>query len=125
MRDGAALRAWLTQIAVSRAKRRLQRRRLMALLGLDRTGEDATLDKLATGVCSPEIRADLGLISDVLAKLSVKDRVAWTLHCVEGFTTEEAARACGCSLATVKRRIARATAHLDETIAPTGKAGRP
>jgi RNA polymerase sigma-70 factor (ECF subfamily) len=118
LRDGAALRAWLTQIAVSRAGRRLQRRRLMRLVGLDRGADDATLAALVSNDCSPEIRAELGLIADLLARLPGKVRIAWMLHCVEGLTLEEVAEACRCSLATTKRRIVVAEVRLQKFVAP-------
>lgn len=116
LRDGAALRAWLTRIAVSRARRRLQRRRLMRLVGLDRGADDATLAALASPECSPEVRAELSLLSEVFARLPSKVRIAWMLHCVEGLTLEEVAAACRCSLATSKRRIAVAEDRLKKTV---------
>jgi len=106
LRDGTAVRAWLTQIAVSRARRRLQRRRLMRLCGLDRGADDATLASLASNGCSPETHAELRLISDALGALPAGARIAWTLHRVEGLTLDEVAAACRCSLATAKRRVA-------------------
>jgi RNA polymerase sigma-70 factor (ECF subfamily) len=106
LRDGAALRAWLTRIAVSRARRRLQRLRLMRMLGLDRGADDATLGALASTGCSPEVRAELRLVAEALAALPPGPRIAWTLHRVEGLTLEDVAQACRCSLATAKRRIA-------------------
>jgi RNA polymerase sigma-70 factor (ECF subfamily) len=35
-----------------------------------------------------------------------EQRIAWALRHVEGEALEDVARACACSLATVKRRIA-------------------
>jgi RNA polymerase sigma-70 factor (ECF subfamily) len=118
LRDGTAVRAWLTRIAVSRTRRRLQRRRLMRMVGLDRGADDATLAALAANGCSPETRAELRLVSDALATLPTNARIAWTLHRVEGLTLDEVARACGCSLATAKRRIAVA----DDRVRPPATA---
>jgi RNA polymerase sigma-70 factor (ECF subfamily) len=41
------------------------------------------------------------------------ERIAFCLRHVEGMKLEEVARACGCSLATAKRRVASAQARLD------------
>ena len=42
------------------------------------------------------------------------DRIAWTLRHVERHRLEAVAELCGCSLATVKRRILRAQRFLVE-----------
>ena len=47
LREPAALRGWLAQIAVSLVRRRLRRGRLLRVLGLDRGADDATLAALA------------------------------------------------------------------------------
>ena len=43
-----------------------------------------------------------------LAALPLELRTAWLLRHVMGCAVEETAEACGCSLATVKRRISAA-----------------
>jgi RNA polymerase sigma-70 factor (ECF subfamily) len=43
-----------------------------------------------------------------LDKLPARERVPWTLRYVAGEGVSEVATLCGCSLATAKRRIARA-----------------
>jgi RNA polymerase sigma-70 factor (ECF subfamily) len=90
----------------------------MRMVGLDRGADDATLAALAANGCSPETRAELRLVSDALATLPTNARIAWTLHRVEGLTLDEVARACGCSLATAKRRIAVA----DDRVRPPATA---
>jgi RNA polymerase sigma-70 factor (ECF subfamily) len=112
LRDGAALRGWLAQIAVSQVRRRLRRRRLLGLLGLDRTVEDATLEALASPGLLGEARAELGALDRLLATLPDEQRIAWMLRHVEGDELEDVALACACSLATVKRRIAAADARV-------------
>jgi RNA polymerase sigma-70 factor (ECF subfamily) len=113
MRDGQALRAWLLQVAVRHAHRRLRRRRLRRFLGLDEGVPEAVLAEApgATGA-RPEARAELHLVEEALAKMPPAERIAWVLRHVEGEALEDVARACGCSLATVKRRIAAAEARL-------------
>jgi RNA polymerase sigma-70 factor (ECF subfamily) len=108
LRDGRALRAWLSQIAVSQLRRRLRRRRLLRILGLDATVDDATLGALAADSVSAETQAELVRVDRVLGALPVEQRLAWMLRYVEGETLEDVAKACACSLATAKRRVAAA-----------------
>ena len=108
LRDPAALRAWLAQIAVSLVRRRIRRGRLMRVLGLDRGADDATLAALAAPGTAPDERADLAMVDRLLAKLRANVRIAWMLRRVEGLELAEVASYCGCSLATAKRWIAEA-----------------
>lgn len=112
LRDGGALRGWLSQIAVSQARRRLRRRRLLGVFGLDRTVHDATFESLARDGLDGEARAELATLDRVLATLPQEERIAWLLRHAEGATLDEVAIACGCSLATAKRRVAAADARV-------------
>jgi RNA polymerase sigma-70 factor (ECF subfamily) len=112
LRDPAALRPWLAQIAVSQVRRRLRKRRLLRFLGLERPENAAALAALAAPRADPEMRAALAAIGEVLEALPVEQRVAWSLRYIEGGTLEEVASACGCSLATVKRRVSAAHARV-------------
>lgn len=98
------LRSWLLGIAVHRVRRRFQARRWRRFIGIG--GEDEPgLVELASPSASPEIRAELALVDGLLRKLPEDERLAWTLHAVEGETLEDVAAITGMSLATVKRRI--------------------
>jgi len=108
LREPAALRGWLAQIAVSLVRRRLRRGRLMRVLGLDRGADDATLCALAAPGTNPDQRAELALVDRALSNVAANVRIAWMLRQVEGLELAEVASACGCSLATAKRRIAAA-----------------
>jgi RNA polymerase sigma-70 factor (ECF subfamily) len=108
LKDESAFGGWLRQVAVHQAHRRFRRRRLLGALGLDRHADDATLDQLADTDANPDVRAELSLIDRLLRKMPTNDRVAWMLRYVEGYELSEVATACGCSLATAKRRIAAA-----------------
>jgi RNA polymerase sigma-70 factor (ECF subfamily) len=111
LRDGAALRSWLSQIAVRQVKRRLRKRRLLRLFGLDGPAQEGVgLDSLAAEGVSGEVRAELAQLDRALLTLPVEQRIAWMLRYVDGDELEAVARACSCSLATVKRRIAAADA---------------
>jgi RNA polymerase sigma-70 factor (ECF subfamily) len=108
LRDAAALRPWLLQIAVSQARRRFRKRRLLRTLGLHVGADDATLESLVAPGSSAEVRADLGALDRVLGALPADQRIAWVLRYVEGEQLDAVAHLCGCSLATAKRRIAAA-----------------
>lgn len=118
LRDGNALRGWLAQIAVGQVRRRFRRRKLLALLGLDRTEEDAPFESLAAEGITAEEAAELGAIDALLTTLPVEQRIAWVLRHVEGESLEDVARACSCSLATAKRRIAAAEARVSIHVRP-------
>src|SRR5262252_5079740 len=108
LREPAAVRGWLAQIAVSLVRRRIRRVRLLRVLGLDRGADDATLGALSAPGTSADQRAELALVDRALTTVSANVRIAWMLRMVEGLELAEVASACGCSLATAKRRIAAA-----------------
>jgi len=118
LREPAALRGWLAQIAVSLVRRKMRRGRLMRVLGLDRGTDDATLAALAAPGTRPDQRAELALVDRVLSTISANVRIAWMLRHVEGLELAEVASACGCSLATAKRRIAAAETAIRAHIGP-------
>lgn len=113
LRDAALFERWLIRIAMNKVRGRLRRRKLLRTLGLDRSVDDATLERFAAPATPPDVRAELARIDAVLATLAPAHRMAWTLHEVEGFSLPETASACDCSLATVKRWIQRARAAID------------
>ncbi|WP_157068998.1 RNA polymerase sigma factor [Sandaracinus amylolyticus] len=112
LRDPDAVRSWMMQIAVRKVHRRFRRRTLLRALGLASGEPEGGLASLASDACSPDQRAELALLDRALAKLAAADRIAWSLRYVEDMPLEDVARSCGCSLATVKRRIARADEHV-------------
>lgn len=118
--DPAALRGWLAQIAVSRVHRRFRWRKWTRLWSGAEL--EASLHDQASGEASPEQRAELALIDRALGRMALKLRTPWVLRHVVGYRLEDVATACGCSLATVKRRLAEAEAivadHLGEEVAP-------
>jgi RNA polymerase sigma-70 factor (ECF subfamily) len=109
---------WLMQIAIRKVHRRFRKKRLLKALGLDATVEDSTLALLARDD-SPagETRAELAILDRVLRELPVAERIAWMLRHVEGLALDEVAARCDCSLATAKRRIARAHARVSKHLA--------
>jgi RNA polymerase sigma-70 factor (ECF subfamily) len=117
LRDPDQAGRWLLTIAIRKTYRRFRKRRLLRLLGLDRTTDDATLEALGRPDATGEARAELALLDRVLARVSAAERVAWMLRYVEGMSLDEIAETCACSLATAKRRISganeRVRVHLD------------
>lgn len=109
LRDPMAAKNWLATIAVRTARRQLRRRRLRQFVGLDQG--PVTLELSDNGL-SPEKRALLARVYEILDAMPVDQRLAWTLRYVEGEKLEQVAERCSCSLATAKRRIAAAQAHL-------------
>jgi RNA polymerase sigma-70 factor (ECF subfamily) len=105
-----ALEGWLRSICVRLVHRRFRRHRLLELLGLELSAEDAKLEQQVATTAGPEVRAELRLVDQLLDRLPTSEKVAWVLRHVEGLSLSETAEACNCSLATVKRRIAAADA---------------
>jgi RNA polymerase sigma-70 factor, ECF subfamily len=65
---------------------------------------------------SPVDKLLLRAVYQVLEEIPVDDRLAFTLHHVEGEKVDVVARLCGCSPATAKRRIARARAIIEARV---------
>lgn len=98
--DRSKLRGFLVTIAVRRIHRRLGWRY--------RWREAASkLFDVAPRVSDPAEREGVHALYRALEGVPAKQRIAWVLHRVEGFTLPEAADQSGVSLATVKRWIAR------------------
>ena len=111
--EPAALRGWLTRIAVHRVHRRFRWQRFTRLW----TSVELVASREISPDASPDVRAELALIDRSLAGLPVAVRPAWVLRRVLGDSLDEVARACRCSLATAKRRIAEVDAQIDAHLA--------
>lgn len=101
LKEAQSLRAWLVTIAVRRSQRRLSWRIRQRWLGRE-------IERQAPLSSDPRARRAADELYDVLDRLSPRLRVPWILARVEGENLQEVARMCGVSLATVKRRVARA-----------------
>jgi RNA polymerase sigma-70 factor, ECF subfamily len=111
LRSTEAAKGWLARITVRRAVRRLRRQKLRAFFSLDALPEHGSLvDAAAT----PEERAHITSTYRLLEALPVPHRIAWLLRHVEGETLDSIAELCGCSKATVQRRLRAATRTLGE-----------
>lgn len=112
LKDQHAFRAWLGSIVVRLVRSRLRRRRLLGSLGLA-TREPVDLDALAAPTADSESRVLLGQIYALLAVLPADERIAWTLRFIDRQKLEAVAELTECSLATAKRRIARAQSFIE------------
>jgi RNA polymerase sigma-70 factor (ECF subfamily) len=100
-----SLRAWLASIAVFRARAEIRSRarsRWFPLFGSD------DLPETDARVATPEIDEAVRTTYVVLDKLGADERIAFALRFVDGMELVEVAEACEVSLATIKRRLARA-----------------
>jgi RNA polymerase sigma-70 factor, ECF subfamily len=103
--EPSRLRPWLTSIAVFVARgciRRRKRRRWLRYLGWDEP-----VDPPAQAPAGPAAVA-LSLTYAILGRMPDDERIAFSLRIIDGMELTEAAQACSVSLATIKRRIARA-----------------
>ena len=114
LREPEAVKGWLATIAVRLVRRRLRLRRVRRFLGLDGGADYA---ELVDPAASPLDKLLLRSVYRVLDQMPVDDRLAFSLHCVEGETMDSVARLCGCSFATAKRRVARAQRLIEERLA--------
>ncbi len=105
LREGSALRRWLTTIAVRRVKRDLAGR-------YKRRELDAELEAVLPRASHSGAREELHALYRALEKLPDKLRVPWVLHHIEGETLPCVAELCDSSLTSVKRHIAAATERL-------------
>jgi RNA polymerase sigma-70 factor (ECF subfamily) len=118
LRDKNATKAWLATVAVRMVRRRLQLRRMWRWFGIGE--DDRPPAPLVDGGSNPVDRLLLGAVYEVLDSMPVDDRVAFVLHHIEGEKLEEVAQICRCSLATAKRRIARAQQAIDQRVGDDG-----
>lgn len=101
LRRPERVRAWLVGIAIRRVRRRLYKRaRWTFVRRLFGAGAPAASD--------PDDQARADELGDALSSVDPKFQTPWVLHHVEGETLPAVAEIEGVSLATIKRRIARA-----------------
>jgi RNA polymerase sigma-70 factor (ECF subfamily) len=105
---GTNLKGWLFTIMRNRfySDLRTQRRRTASI-------DHAAVAPLAA-IDNPEATLELKELSSALFRLSPQAREALVLVGAGGFSYEEAARLCGCSVGTLKARVSRARKHLAE-----------
>ena len=113
LRDVERLGAWLSTMAVFVARAQIRarsRRRALSLFSPERTSPRQLEQP------SSDARRALREIYAVLDEMPVDQRMAFVLRHVHGTTLLEAAEACETSLATIKRRLARAEVRFLEAV---------
>jgi len=108
LREPAALRSWLFGIAVRAVAIRFQKRsrqRWLRFMAPEEVPEVATSSAGYT-----ELGDAVRDVYAILRGMDAEERIALVLHRVEDMSLEDAAAACGMSLATFRRRLARGEA---------------
>ncbi len=120
LREPSALRSFVYSVAVRTARNELRRRAFRRWIPLASVPEPELGVHADDGTVGEAVRHTYALLD----RLSPDLRIAFVLRRVEGHELAEAARLSGCSLATVKRRLARAERRF-EAMARSDPALRP
>lgn len=104
VRDDKALKGWIASVAAHTAHRTIRRRKLTRWIFFWDKGEppEPAREMDMSG------REALRRMYSALDKLPAAERVAFALRVIDEMPLEDVASACGVSLATIKRRLARA-----------------
>lgn len=103
--DGGVLRSWLTTIAVYTARHHIQRK--TARRWVQPVAPEDLREQVAS-TAGPDVIEALGRVRRLLERLPVDERIAFALRFLDDMELTEVASACEVSLATIKRRLARA-----------------
>jgi RNA polymerase sigma-70 factor (ECF subfamily) len=109
LREPSALRPFLVSIAMRKARTALRKRRTRRWLQLS---DDGTVPEVVTHDGDPRTRHALARLYTILDELDARGRLAFVLRHAEGYELTETAAALGVSLATIKRALSRAEAHV-------------
>jgi RNA polymerase sigma-70 factor (ECF subfamily) len=112
LEDPDALRSWLAGISVHRARAEIRRKTRSRWFPLF-ARED--LPELEAPISTPEVDEAVRATYGILSKLSTDERIAFALRFIEGMELVEVAEACQISLATTKRRLARARSKFENS----------
>jgi RNA polymerase sigma-70 factor (ECF subfamily) len=108
LRNAEAITTWMTQIATRTAMDALRRRQTRRKWFSFRTSPEPEIVMPEEPEGALDAQAALRRTYEILGSLPPEERAAFVLRRMEGGELSDVAAACGCSLATVKRRIARA-----------------
>ncbi|HEY5959716.1 MAG TPA: sigma-70 family RNA polymerase sigma factor [Polyangiaceae bacterium] len=120
LRNENALRHWVTGIAIRKARRLIRWRKLRRLVKFVAPQD---LPEREAITAPAEVTDALRQTYRILESLPTEDRIAFTLRQIDGMELAAIAELTGVSLATVKRRVARAqksfvaSARQDEVLA--------
>jgi RNA polymerase sigma-70 factor (ECF subfamily) len=114
LREPAALRSFVFSVAIRTLKWELRRRRVRRILQIS---ELYDVPEPWVSAVDAESRQALRRFYAILDRLSVEERTAFALRHLEGEKLEDIAAALGVSLATVKRRLERASGIVSRAVA--------
>lgn len=106
--DPKALKGWITSIAVFTARGKIRKRSRWRLL---RLVAPADLEEVEHPSTPAELSDAVRATYAALGRLAVDERIAFALRHIDGMELTEVAAACRVSLATIKRRLAKAQAN--------------
>jgi RNA polymerase sigma-70 factor, ECF subfamily len=104
IRSADALHAWVVSVAIKTTRSEIRRRRRFRLF----FGAREPREQEALAIVDPEGRELVERTFAILDRLPANERIAFVLQNLEEQPLTEVARLCDCSLATIKRRLARA-----------------
>jgi len=103
LKDPQALGGWLVGVAINTVRREIRSRKARRIFHLVPGTSELPLDSL-----DPDQQLLAPRFYAAVSRMRASDRIVFTLRLVEGYTLGECAAACRCSLATIKRKLARA-----------------
>jgi RNA polymerase sigma-70 factor (ECF subfamily) len=112
LEEAQAFASYLAGVVVRLVRRLLRRRRLTRALGLSPPPEPLDPTAFAAADAPADIVAELRALYARIDRLPTDERIALLLRRVDRLPFDEVARVCGCSIATVKRRIVAAERRL-------------
>lgn len=107
VRDATHLDGWVVGVTVNTVRRELRRRRLRRMFFIFGVEDEPVSREL-----NPETQALAHQFYDLLGRFHPEERIVFILCMMEGMSQPEAARACGISVSTCKRRLSRAIRRL-------------
>lgn len=113
VRDPDRLLSWVRTVTVNAVYDEVRKRRVRRLFLRDAAQDDVH----PSLVHDVEVRDFLLCAKRVLDMMPAKERMVFLLHVVEGRGLLEIAELCGCSMATAKRRLARAHVRFEKLAA--------
>jgi RNA polymerase sigma-70 factor (ECF subfamily) len=111
LKKALSLRSFVIGVAINLAKNEIRKRKVRKFVGLD--------DTIDVPLVAPhDAAAAQGArhLYRALDRLEMNARVAFVLRYVQGCDLAETAAACGCSIATIKRKLNRAEARFSAIV---------
>lgn len=109
VREAEKLAGWVRSVTVNTVYSELRKRGVRRLFVAAQSRKPEEFEDAAATLESRDL---LARVYTVLDGMPAADRMAFSLRYIEGKQLSEVATLCGCSLATVKRRVARAEGEL-------------